>query len=68
MGARGPQKGQYGEGRTVVLPVRVSPEERAAWERAAELGGQKLGAWMRSMIAAGMAAAAPPPKVSKKKR
>jgi predicted HicB family RNase H-like nuclease len=47
---RGRPPGTTGAGRTALLRVRVSPEERDAWQAAAELEGVPLSEWVRSRL------------------
>jgi len=47
---RGPLPGTTGAGRTALLRVRVSPEERDAWQAAADLEGVPLSEWVRSRL------------------
>lgn len=48
---RGPLPGTTGAGRTALLRVRVSPEERDAWQAAADLEGVPLSEWVRGQLA-----------------
>lgn len=50
MGLRGPKPGEYGEGRTVVVPVRLSPEEHEDYRQIAEAAGMRLGTWIRAAM------------------
>ncbi len=46
----GPAPGTVGAGRTALLRVRVSPEERDAWQVAAESEGVPLSEWARDAL------------------
>lgn len=64
-GGRGPKARSPSGVVSKTLGLRVTTEERAAWEKAA--GERKLADWMRDTLNAAAAAAASPPAKSRSK-